>query len=230
MPLDHLAFDIETIPGKPVELYSEGARAIIDRKIARAAEYDPEMSFEKFASLNADFGRIICISVGYVRNGRINLKSLCGDDERAILEEFNNIIAKVKGIFIHFNGLNFDAPFIMRRMRHHGISLANPDFANLRRYQESPHLDLMQSYYNWDARAMMPLGLLAEIHRLPSPKGDLNGSQVHAAYLREELSRISRYCEFDVATTLNLWRKAWLFEEALDCELYHEEREVEEAV
>ena len=88
MPLDHLAFDIETIPGKPLELYSESARAIIEKKIARGLEYDPEMCFDKFASLNADFGRIICISVGYVHNGRINLKSLCGDDEREILAEF----------------------------------------------------------------------------------------------------------------------------------------------
>ena len=72
----------------------------------------------------------------------------------------------------------------------------------------------------------MPLGVLAECHGLPSPKGDLDGSQVHGAYLRGELGRISRYCEFDVATTLNLWRKAWLFEEPLDCELYHEREEV----
>src|SRR5262245_3465533 len=100
MPLDHLAFDIETIPGKPFATYSESSQQIIQRKIDRQTEYDRDMTFDKFASLNADFGRIICISVGYVHNHELRLKSFCGDDERAILAEFNAVLALINGLFI----------------------------------------------------------------------------------------------------------------------------------
>lgn len=218
--LDHLALDIETIPCKALADYSESAQEQLTRRIARAAESDPDMSYEKFASLNGDLGRIICISVGFVNGSKIRTKSFSGEDERAILMDFNELMARVEGQFIHYNGLSFDIPFILRRMCHHGMRPASPRFANLKRYQFEPHLDVMMSYYNWDFRGSLPLGLLAEAHGLPTPKGDLSGDKVYAAYLCGEWERITRYCELDVATTLNLWRKVVLYQPPADCDLY----------
>jgi hypothetical protein len=218
--IDHLALDIETVPCKALEDYSPAAQEQLRRKIARAAESDPEMTYEKFASLNGDLGKIICISIGSIVNGRIHTKSFCGEDERAILMDFNEVMGRVDGLFIHYNGLGFDVPFILRRMCHHGMRPANPRFANLKRYQYEPHLDVMMTYYNWDMRGSLSLGLLAEVHGLPTPKGDLSGEKIYGAYLNDEWERISRYCECDVATTINLWRKVIRFEPPAECDLF----------
>ena len=220
--LEHLALDIETVPVKALDEYSESAQEQLQRRIARAAEYDPEMTYEKFASLNADLGKIVCLSIGCIKGDRIHTKSFSGDDESSILRDFNEVMGKVNGVFIHYNGLSFDIPFIIRRMCHHGMRPANARFANVKRYQYEPHCDVMMTYYNWDPRASLPLGVLAEAHGLPTPKGDLSGDKVYAAYLSGEWDRIQRYCELDVATTLNLWRKVILFQPTASCDLFEE--------
>jgi predicted PolB exonuclease-like 3'-5' exonuclease len=226
MKLDHLALDIETIPLKPLSAYSAAVQAFVHKKIERALPNDPDMTYEKFASINADFGRVLCISLGYVKDGEIRLKSLCDEEERTVLTGFNDMIRGFDGVFVHFNGLGFDVPFILRRMAHHGIQPSNASFSDLYRFQQRPHVDIMVRYYQLDQRSVLPLGILDEVHGLPSPKGDMRGADVYAAYLRGELDRISRYCEFDVATTINLWRKVILFQETLDCELYRTHADV----
>lgn len=218
--MEHLALDIETIPARPLAEYSESTQEQIERRIARASEYDPEMNYEKFASLSGDLGRIVCISVGYINDDKIRTKSFCGEDEVAILTEFNELMSRVKGPFITYNGLGFDVPFILRRLCHHGMRPSAPRFANLKRFQQDPHLDVMMCYYNWDNRGTLSLGVLAETYGLPSPKGDMSGDKVYPAYLAGDFDRISRYCEMDVATTLNLWRKVILYRECAACDLF----------
>ncbi len=217
----HLAFDIETVPAKELGDYSETIQEKITEKIARRQEYSPDYDYDYFASIHGDFGKIICISMGYIGNDEaIHLKSLYGDDELAILQQFNDIIARHKGIFIHYNGLHFDVPFILQRMAHHGMRPANSRFADLRRYSTNPHFDVMMQYYNWDMQRVLPLGVLAELHNIPSPKEDLKGASVIEAYRKGEWNRIKRYCEFDTATTLNLWRKLFLYQPAIPMERY----------
>ncbi len=146
--------------------------------------------------------------MGYtLKGGKIKLKSFYGEDERKILAQFNEIIESFNGIYIHYNGLNFDVPTIIQRMAHHEMIPANRRFSILRRFSVEPHFDLMMQYYNWDWQKTLPLGILAELHQVPSPKDDLSGDKVLEAYRKGEWERIIRYCEFDVATTLNLWNK-----------------------
>lgn len=220
MQLDHLAFDIETVPAAQLSEYSPAVQEKVQQKITRVQERNPEFDFNYFASINGDFGKIVCISMGYINGEQIRLKSLAGHDERKILQEFNEFCSQTKGIFIHYNGLNFDVPFILQRMTHHNIRPQNSRFTNLRRYSSDPHLDLMMVYYNWDMQKVMPMGVLAELHGLPSPKEDLSGGEVYQAYLKNEWARIIRYCEFDVATTLNLWRKLIRYEPVIPPENY----------
>lgn len=217
---DHLALDIETVPDKDLSKYSKAIQEKIREKIDRQKERNPDFDFQYFASTHGDFGKIICISMGYIQGEKIRLKSLYGEDEYAILEGFNQVAATVNGIFIHYNGINFDIPFILQRMAHHGIRSSNARLANLRRYSSDPHFDVMMVYYNWDYYRVLPLGVLAELHQMPSPKEDLSGEKVYTAYLNQEWERIVRYCEFDVATTLNLWNKLYRYEPLIGVDNY----------
>lgn len=208
MHVDHLAFDIETVPGKELSEYSAQVQEKVKEKIARIQERNADYDYNQFASIHGDFGKIICISLGYIsKEGKIKLKSLYGEDERDILTRFNELIGPFNGIFIHYNGLNFDVPTIIQRMAHHEMVPSNRRFSILRRFSSEPHFDLMMQYYNWDWQKTFPLGILAELHNVPSPKDDLSGDQILEAYQKKEWERIVRYCEFDVATTLNLWNK-----------------------
>jgi len=212
MAVNHIALDIETIPAKPLEDYSDNIREKVLEKVGKLQEKNPDFDYDNFASIHGDFGKIICISLAYVAEDEtIRLKSIYGDDEYQILQEFNNISEKHQGIYIHYNGLNFDIPFILQRMSHHGIAPADPRFSNLRRFSTDPHFDVMMNYYNWDMQKVLPLGILAELHGLPSPKEELSGEKVFAAYKKGEWEKIVHYCEFDTATTLNLWRKLFLY-------------------
>jgi 3'-5' exonuclease len=213
MPLNHLALDIETIPARPLSDYSAMVQDKVNEKIAKRQERDPDFDYDYFASIHGDFGKIICISLAYIADdSSIHLKSLHGDDEQRILLDFNDILEKHQGVFIHYNGLNFDVPFILQRMAHHAIVPAGNRFGNLRRFSADPHFDVMMIYYNWDMSRVLPLGVIAELHGLPSPKEDLSGRKVNEAYRKGELERIKHYCEFDTATTLNLWWKIFQYQ------------------
>ena len=217
----HLALDVETVPIKDVSDYSEAVQQKIQERIKRRQERDPDFNYEYFASIHGDFGKIICISLGYIGEDQdIRLKSLSGDNESELLSEFNKIIDKHSGIYIHYNGLNFDIPFIMQRMSYHGIAPAGRSFTNLRRYSSEPHFDVMMQYYNWDLSRALPLGILAELHGMPSPKEELAGDKVFDAYKNGEWDRIVHYCEFDTATTLNLWRKLFMIQSIIPIEKY----------
>lgn len=218
---EHLCFDIETIPAKEISDYSEAVQEKIEAKIARIQERNPDYDYTHFASIHGDFSKIICISLGFITNGsEIKLKSFFGDDEREILQQFNDVIKSFRGLFIHYNGLNFDCPTILQRMSHHRIQLSNKSFRILRRYSTEPHFDLMMQYYNWDMQKAMPLGILAELHSIPSPKEDISGSQVYETYRKGEWNRLVHYCEFDVATTLNLWNKIYRYNPMIPEENY----------
>ncbi|HQV32322.1 MAG TPA: hypothetical protein PKV71_10620, partial [Calditrichia bacterium] len=136
---NHLAFDIETVPAADLSEYSEAVQKKINEKIEGRRERQPDFDYPYYASTHGDFGKIVCISMGYLHGDRIKLKSLYGHDEFRILEEFNKVCASIKGIFIHYNGLGFDVPFILQRMAHHNIRPANPRFTNLRRFSSDPH-------------------------------------------------------------------------------------------
>ena len=221
MNLDHLALDIETVPAAPLESYSDAVQEKIQQKLERIRERRPEMDFDYFASTHGDFGQIICISVGFIsRDQNIHLKSFFGHDEKSVLESFNQLITDFNGIFIHYNGLTFDVPFILQRMAYHRIRPASGRFSELRRYQQTPHFDVMMQYYHWDMSRALPLGILAELHDIPSPKDELSGGQVLQAYQAGDWAKIVRYCEFDVATTLNLWHKIFRHQDPIPMEHY----------
>jgi predicted PolB exonuclease-like 3'-5' exonuclease len=208
MQINHLALDIETVPVKKLEEYHIRIQEKVLAKINRQQEKNPEFDYNYFASTHGDFGKIICISLGYVTEEKtIRLKSFLGQNEFQILTDFNEVILNYHGIFIHYNGLNFDIPFILQRMAHHGLKPSNQRFTNLRRFTTDPHMDVMMGYYNWDMQKVLPLEILAELYGLPNPKTDLTGDMVYEAYQKEEWKKIQHYCEFDTATVLNLWWK-----------------------
>lgn len=165
------------------------------------------------AGIYAEFGKIICISVGclqYDANGeqQLFLRSFYGQDEKAILQDFAEVVHKWGKRSQYLCGHNireFDVPFICRRMLVNQLRL--PELLDLSGAKpwEVRHLDTLQYWKFGDHKHFTSLRLLAELFGIPSPKDDLDGSMVAETYYKEgDVARIARYCEKDVITVVRL--------------------------
>ena len=214
--LEHILFlDIETVPE------SEHFNELDDEKkelwghkskYQRKDEFTAEEFYER-AGIWAEFGKIICISVGYfnfkgdIRTFRTT--SFHGEESK-LLKEFKNLMithfSSAKHLMCGHNAKEFDFPYIARRMIIHGIEL--PYKLNLfgKKPWEIPHLDTMELWKFGDYKHFTSLKLLANILGIPSPKDDIDGSQVRQVYYEEKnLDRIITYCEKDVITTAQVF-------------------------
>ncbi|HRZ42305.1 MAG TPA: 3'-5' exonuclease [Bacteroidales bacterium] len=207
-----LFLDIETVPQHPAygEM-PERLRVLWDHKAERlqpaGGELTPEELYDK-AGIYAEFGKIICISVGIVVDGYLRLKSFAGDDERELLQKFSQLLRQKfnKAHLCAHNGKEFDFPFLCRRMLVNGIPL--PDILDIagKKPWEINHLDTMELWKFGDYKHYTSLELLAAIFGIPTPKDDIKGSDVSRVYWQEkDLQRIVTYCQKDVATIVQLY-------------------------
>lgn len=203
-----LFLDIETVPQEQSwDTLSKETQELFEQKTQyqRKEEFTAEEFYER-AGIWAEFGKIICISVGYFVDvedqKKLRITSFFGDDEFKVLTDFKILLdkhfAKKTHILCAHNGKEFDFPFIARRMIIHQIEL--PKKLNLfgKKPWEVPHLDTLELWKFGDYKHYTSLKLLTSILGIPSPKDDIDGSEVAKVYYQEKnLQRIVDYCEKD---------------------------------
>ena len=217
-PLTNILFlDIETVPAYPSfddmpdrmkELW-EHKSSFFRREDESAGEIYPR------AGIYAEFGKIVCISSGYIQEESgvkmLKIKSFFGDDEKQLLENFKialDVMSKRNGNLCAHNGKEFDFPYMARRMLIHGIPL--PDILNIagKKPWEVSLIDTMDLWKFGDYKHYTSLDLLSYVFNIPSPKDDIDGSQVGQVYWTEKnLQRIVSYCEKDVVTLTRIYLK-----------------------
>lgn len=217
-----LFFDIETAP--QCEDYSEldeESKKFWDWKSSYIKkEALPEETYER-AGIYAEFGKIVCISCGYLKtennNRLMRITSFYGDDEKKILSNFKETLETPKkknssegGYYFDtlcgHNSKEFDIPYVARRMLINGIKL--PSIINIagKKPWEVNHLDTMDLWRFGDYKHYSSLALLTHIFGIPTPKDDINGSQVAEVYYKEKnYKRIAEYCAKDVKATIQLY-------------------------
>jgi uncharacterized protein YprB with RNaseH-like and TPR domain len=206
---DVLFIDIETVPEVPsMDLLDPLKQTLWDKKSRQFRNNDQsaEDVFER-AGIYSEFGRIICISVGFIRDKNpltLRLKSFYGDDEKSLLNEFSQLVSKFsrsnrEALLCAHNGKEFDFPYIARRMIINRLVI--PDILDNagKKPWEVKLLDTMDLWKFGDYKNYTSLELLTTILGIPSPKDDIDGSMVAGIYYREKnIGRIVRYCEKDV--------------------------------
>ncbi|HET6226569.1 MAG TPA: ribonuclease H-like domain-containing protein, partial [Bacteroidia bacterium] len=103
------------------------------------------------------------------------------------------------------NGKEFDFPFLCRRLLLNSIKL--PKALNLsgKKPWENNHLDTMELWKFGDYKSYASLNLLAHIFQIPTPKNDIDGSDIARVYWEEkDIDRIVAYCQKDVLTVARL--------------------------
>jgi 3'-5' exonuclease len=214
-----LCLDIETVPFYPtLHDVPEELRSMWLRKAANLKNEEGlnEEQFYKRAGIYAEFGKIICISTGFlnVKDGirQFRLRSFSGDTEAEVLGEFAALLEQIHAskktppmLLCGHNAKEFDFPYLCRRMIVNSIPLPPQlDIAGKKPW-DIPHLDTMELWKFGDYKNYTPLNLLAHILGIPSPKDDIDGSQVGEVYWRERnLPRIVTYCQKDVLTVMQI--------------------------
>jgi DNA polymerase elongation subunit (family B) len=212
-----LLIDIETVSEKEhYHLLDDNWKELWNEKISRQlpADTSPEEFYPMRAAILAEFAKIACISFGYFKKinneWQLRIKSLCSEDEVQLLNDFLITLKKLyvtnqRWILCGHNIKEFDVPFLCRRMLIKHIPLPSfLDFQNMKPW-DTPVLDTLHLWRFGDYKHYTSLKLLAAVLGVPSPKDDIDGSQVGNVYWKEkDLNRISIYCEKDVATVANI--------------------------
>lgn len=152
-------------------------------------------SYFNEAGLYAEFGKVICISVGKVISGnKIKTVSYYGGNEEDILSRFCKDLSS-KGNTIELCGHNikkFDIPFIVKRCIINGVDVPPKlDVSGLKPW-EITYLDTMELWGGYSSLISICVALGIE-----SPKDGIDGSKVGEEYYKGNLTKIVKYCEAD---------------------------------
>lgn len=213
----HVLFlDIETVPQVyNFEDLDTEKQELWDAK-TRYKQKDDQTAADIYdtAGILAEFGKIVCISVGFVQQNNneseLRLKSFYGDDENEILVNFNKLLNDHYNTDRHLlcahNGKEFDFPYLARRILINQLTLPRVlDIAGKKPWEVN-HLDTMQLWKFGDYKHYTSLSLLTNIFDIPSPKDDISGADVSRVYWEEQdIERIAKYCEKDVLATVQLF-------------------------
>jgi len=213
-----LFLDIETVSQFPNYQLLPGIFKIHWDKKAERLKKDNETPSELYAKagIYAEFGKIICISCGFLKNTDkgtfIRIKSFSGDNEVDILTAFSQLLDnsfnKPENLLCAHNGKEFDYPYIARRTLIRGIKLPKIlDIAG-RKPWDVQHLDTLDLWKFGDYKTYTSLDLLSAIFNIPTPKDDIDGSRVGEVYwVEKDLPRIVNYCQKDVLAVAQLYLK-----------------------
>lgn len=176
-----------------------------------AGKTDQQLFTEK-AALQAEFGRIVCISFGKVKFNEVGeptaqIVSYIGTEEEILTQSLKLINGLCKGgvKLLGHNIKRFDIPFICKRAFIHGMEVPPALQVWDKKPWEIAVVDTSElwSFGAWQ-EGFTSLDLLTAVLDVPSPKTDMKGSEVHSAFYAGEIDRIKEYCQLDVIALINV--------------------------
>ena len=209
--------DLGQLPETLVHLWEDKFNLIYKRMPEKYPEgMTAAEGFASSAGIYSEFGKIVCISVGFLyyvgKDMHFRTKSFAGHDEKKILYDFSQLIVKFCTTRDHtlcgHNIKEFDIPFICRRMLINGMVLPSTLQIAGKKPWEINFLDTLELWKFGDYKNYTSLKLLTAVFGIPTPKDDIDGSQVASVYyLENDVKRISTYCQKDVVATAQVFLK-----------------------
>lgn len=214
--------DIETCPAEKDFPKGQMERIWLEKKChdlneewnhSAIPEKDHQDHYRENAGLSAEFGKVVCVSIGKMHGDKFYIKSFCDENEKDLLTMLSLYLdgGKVKPqVLVGHNINEFDIPFLFRRFLVNGISL--PAILNNydRKPWETPYRDTMKMWSSTQWNYKVSLNLLAELFGLPSSKQTMEGKDVADLFYSsdpDKLVKIANYCSGDVFTDANVYCK-----------------------
>ncbi len=199
-------------------LWNEKYDQIKKRSLYKYEEESDALSSLPDMGLFAEFGKIICISVGFLykqteedEKWSFRVRSITSDNENVILQQFIELlqdVVKKEFLVCGHNIKEFDVPYIARRLIINNIPLPKFFLKLKGKPWNNPLLDTMDLWKFGDYKHYTSLNLLCETLGIKSPKEEMSGKDVYQIYYQDHnLDRIAYYCENDVIATAQVYLK-----------------------
>jgi len=231
-----LIIDIETVPLSydwnlvPDVLKDHWCHKMQFLSLKPEEEDDPAASFAARAGIYAEFGKIVCVGMGYIMQQEdrkvVRLKTIRNDDEKVLLLELKQTIDHFHRqnkdiIFCGHNIKEFDIPYICRRMLVNGIALPEClDLGGLKPWQVS-HQDTLELWRFGDYKHYTGLDLMAQLLGVPVAAPEMNKTAIARMYWEQnDLDMVADHClkQVYMAALVYMRLKGW--QEALPDPLY----------
>jgi predicted PolB exonuclease-like 3'-5' exonuclease len=187
-----------------------------------ASKYEKLNWSEKYADINeaylenagiiSTYGKIVCISFGYIDNeGHNKISSFYGDNEQEIVTSFNNLLKKIETKNFNLSGFRvnyFDIPWVLHKLHKYGIEPANMIYL----YDKKPwDVRIVDMSDDWKTKFAWAFSFDEMCYELGvvSPKYIINGSDVHKYYWKGKIEEIKTYCEKDVEASIEVSKKLY---------------------
>lgn len=217
-------FDIETsgqvenssdLPPRFEKLWSDRADFLRDHLSAKypenAGKSDNQL-FQEKAALQAEFGRIVCISFGKVKfndlaEPTVQIVSYTGSEEEILTQSLKLINGLCKGgvKLLGHNIKRFDIPFICKRAFINRMEVPPALQVWDKKPWEIAVVDTSElwSFGAWQ-EGFTSLDLLTAVLGVVSPKSDMHGSDVHSQFYAGNIDKIKEYCQRDVIALIQI--------------------------
>jgi hypothetical protein len=221
IPTRHfVAIDIETV--RIVEKYedlSDEWKSAWEYKNKQSGEvpFFEELSdsWEKTASLYAEFSKVCAVSVTFLSKNEDKLlcKEFFGTDEAVLLAQLGDFLNQISGSSKDFRLVGhaakyFDYPFLCKRYIINSLAIPTLlDTAHLKPWESRNLCTNADIWKMGGTGAGSSLQALCTSLGIPISKVDLVGDEVGNAYYRGEVERIAHYCSLDTIATFNVIRR-----------------------
>lgn len=208
MPRSYLVLDIETVPDPALYLAPDGAPTGAPGPAAGNDKPFPPLHVHRPIVLG-----VMWLDEDY----RFRRLGVIGEnkDEKEMLEDFSQFVARYNPDLVTYNGRSFDLPVLALRSLRHGVAMSWYYQGRARhRYSEEGHLDLCDMLSDHGAARSMSLDSVARLIGLPGKVG-VDGSQVEGLWKTGQLAAIKNYCLADVAQTSLLFLRFRLLQGAM---------------
>ncbi len=186
---DYLVLDIETIP---IDFED---RDIIDYLILKKTKRAYHPFFSKV------------IAIGVKRRGEEPV-IWAGDDEGEILGEFWDHIEESRpGLYVTFNGMKFDVPFLTVRSMINGIKPTDTINVNKWKLEQENHFDLMIALTDKWGLIWVSFDITCKILGIDLPDDAVSGAKISEFYDRGDWESIKRHNRQDLELTEKLFLK-----------------------
>lgn len=187
-----------------------------------SSKYEKMGWLEKYSDINeayvenagiiSTYGKICCISFGYVdSNGEKQIRSFYGDDEKDIVISFNDLLKKIEQKRFSLCGFRinyFDIPWILHKLHKYEIKPANIIYLYDKKPWECRIVDMADDWKQKFAWSNTFDEMCYELD-VKSPKDLMNGSQVHKYYWSGRIEEVKNYCEKDVSSSIDVSKKIY---------------------
>lgn len=209
-----LFFDIEDV-SRNKELDINSREFELYRKKTRNRETDEYLpndevieEYRKKAALKMCYTKIVSIGVGFIKDGEVHVKALEGTEEE-IIKQFC-VISQSFDYVCGANVIKFDLPMICNNgYRYFDVCEVLPDrfLVNGKKIWNIDKVVDLQDTFQATHYSPSSVDEMCYHFDLPSPKTELEGSQVSEEYWKNGVNKINSYVKQDVFANVNLFKK-----------------------